>query len=165
MNDILYSPWRLNYILSEKDKSCIFCCKPQDNDDEKHLILYRSTHSFVILNLYPYNNGHLMIVPNKHVSRLEELDNNEITDLFCLLRLTEKVLNKVYHPDGLNIGMNIGKAAGAGIDDHLHVHIIPRWNGDCNFMTSVNGTRVIPEAFEQTYSKIKEEFDNESCKK
>jgi ATP adenylyltransferase len=160
MNNILYSPWRLNYILTEKDKKCIFCFKPLEDNDKDHLILFRSDYSFVIMNLYPYNNGHLMVVPNRHVSRLEELSSEEISDLFNLLKKTERVINKVYHPDGLNIGMNIGKAAGAGIDDHLHVHIIPRWNGDCNFMTCVNSTRVIPESFDLAYIKLKEEFDN-----
>lgn len=159
MNDILYSPWRLQYIISEKENQCIFCVKPNSKDDAKHLILYRTELSFVIMNLYPYNNGHLMVVPYRHVARLSDLEMDEVNDLFQLVQTTEGILTRVYHSDGFNIGLNLGKAAGAGIDEHLHVHIVPRWNGDCNFMHSINGTRVIPEAFEQAYAKIKEEFD------
>jgi len=161
MNDILYSPWRLQYILANKEKGCIFCLKPNENDDEKHLILHRSQLGFVIMNIFPYNNGHLMVVPNRHVSRLEMLSKKEIDDLFETVRLCEKVLTKVYRPDGLNIGLNLGKAAGAGIDEHLHVHIVPRWNGDVNFMTVIGGTRVIPEPFAEAYKRLKEQFDNE----
>ena len=165
MNDILYSPWRLQYILSNKDKECIFCVKPSENSDEKHLILHRSEYCFVIMNIFPYNNGHLMVVPNRHVPNLNELDKKEIDDQFETVQLCEKVITKVYNPDGINIGMNLGKAAGAGIDEHLHVHIVPRWNGDVNFMTAISGTRVIPESFEQAYSKLKEQFDNDKTEK
>lgn len=165
MNDVLYSPWRLKYILSEKDEKCIFCVKPSEKNDEKHLIPFRSEHSFVILNAYPYNNGHLMVVPNKHVSTLNQLNKTEIDDLFETVQLCERVIKQVYDPDGMNIGMNLGRAAGAGIDDHIHVHIVPRWNGDVNFMTAVSGTRVIPESFEQAFSKLKEQFDNEKSEK
>lgn len=165
MSDILYSPWRLQYVLSQKEKSCIFCVKPSAEDDEKHLILYRSQHCFVIMNTFPYNNGHLMVVPCKHVSSLTMLDDTEITDLFCTLRLSEKVIREVYHCDGLNMGINLGKAAGAGIDDHLHVHIVPRWNGDVNFMSAIGGTRTVPESFERAYSQLKEQFDSETSPK
>jgi ATP adenylyltransferase len=165
MSDILYSPWRLQYILSNKNTECIFCIKPSENKDDKHLILYRSELCFVIMNIFPYNNGHLMVVPNKHVPNLNGLKKEEIADLFETVKLCEKVITKMYSPDGLNIGMNLGKAAGAGIDQHLHVHIVPRWNGDVNFMTAISGTRVIPESFEQVYSKLKEQFDNEKTRK
>ncbi len=165
MSDILYSPWRLQYILSNKDNECIFCVKPSENNDEKHLILYRSEFSFVIMNVYPYNNGHLMVVPGKHVPNLNGLNQAEIADLFETVQLTEKVLTKVYSPDGINIGMNLGKAAGAGIDEHLHVHIVPRWSGDVNFMSALSGTRVIPESFDSAYQKLKEQFDNEKTEK
>jgi len=158
--DILYAPWRLSYILSEKEKGCIFCLKPNEENDEKNLILYRSVHSFIIMNMFPYNNGHVMIVPLKHVSNLSDLEVNEFQDLFDLVKFSEVVLKKHYRCDGLNIGMNLGKAAGAGIDEHLHVHIVPRWQGDSNFMTTVNGTRVIPESFERAYSQLKESFMN-----
>lgn len=161
MSDILYSPWRLQYILSKKDKECIFCVKPLEDNDKKHLILYRSTYCFVIMNIFPYNNGHIMVVPLKHVPNLNGLNKEEINDLFETVQLCEKVVTGVYSPDGMNVGMNLGKAAGAGIDEHLHVHIVPRWNGDVNFMSAIGGTRVTPESFEQAYSKLKEQFDNE----
>lgn len=164
-NNILYSPWRLQYILSEKDKECIFCIKPNEKDDEKHLILFRSNMCFVIMNAFPYNNGHIMVVPNKHASKLSELSNEEIDDLFETVKMSEKVLYQVYGCEGMNIGLNIGKASGAGIDEHLHVHLVPRWIGDSNFMTALSGTRVVPESFERAYSILKEQFDNESTPK
>ncbi len=165
MNSVLYSPWRLNYIIGEKEKQCIFCTKPTEEDDVCNLILYRSKLSFVIMNLYPYNNGHLMVIPNRHVAELSDLSTEEITDLFETVKLSEKILKTRYKPQGINIGLNIGKAAGAGIDEHIHVHLVPRWMGDCNFMTTVGGTRVVPEDFEQAYLKLKEHFDNEHIQK
>ena len=159
MNDVLYSPWRMKYILSKKDDECIFCIRPSEANDEKHLILYRSHHSFVIMNLFPYNNGHLMAIPYKHVSKLGDLSKEEISDLFETVQLCEKVMHETFSPDGLNIGMNLGKAAGAGIDTHLHVHIIPRWSGDVNFMTAVGATRVIPDSFENSFKQLKEKFE------
>jgi len=160
--NVLYSPWRMKYILAEKNNSCIFCL-PQEQDAE-HFVVHRSEHSFVILNLFPYNNGHLMVVPLRHVALLGDLSIEETANLFALVRRTEIVLRKIYHPEGINVGINIGKAAGAGIDDHLHIHLIPRWEGDTNFMTSVSGTRVIPEDFTKTYQVLKAGFDNEECK-
>jgi len=159
VDDYLYSPWRINYILSEKEKGCIFCIKPEQSDDAKNGILYRSKHCFVILNLYPYNNGHVMVVPYRHVASLYELSSEEINNLFSIVRITEKVLKDCYQCQGLNIGINEGNAAGAGIAEHIHVHLVPRWIGDVNFMTVVGGKRVIPEAFEVTYGKLKEQFD------
>lgn len=155
----LYSPWRLNYILSEKEKGCIFCLKPNEADDAKNGILFRSKTCFVIQNLYPYNNGHIMVVPYKHASSLFELSPDEINDLFSTVRVAERCLQDTYHCEGLNIGINEGKAAGAGIAEHIHVHLVPRWIGDVNFMTVVGGKRVIPEAFEETFRKLKEQFD------
>jgi ATP adenylyltransferase len=154
--DLLYSPWRLSYIISEKGKNCVFCFDPAD--DEKHLVVYRSQFSFVILNLYPYNNGHIMVVSNKHISSLNELDLAETQDIFETVRLCESVLKSVYNPEGINIGINLGKAAGAGIDDHLHIHLVPRWSGDCNFMTSISGTRMIPEDFEVSAKRLRDGF-------
>ncbi len=163
--DVIYSPWRLDYILSKKEDECIFCVKPQTDEDEKQLIPYRSQHCFVILNVYPYNNGHIMVVPYKHVASLDLLEKEELNDLFQTVQLSERVLRKVYSPDGMNIGMNMGKSAGAGIAEHIHVHIVPRWQGDVNFMNSVGGVRVIPESFERAYKQIKEQFDNEQVQK
>jgi ATP adenylyltransferase len=163
--DVLYSPWRINYILSKKDEECIFCLKPQAAEDEKHFIVFRSRYCYVILNVYPYNNGHIMVVPNRHVSSLGDLERKELNDLFETVQLSEKVLIKTYKPEGLNIGLNLGKSGGAGIEDHIHVHLVPRWQGDANFMSVVGGVRVIPESFEQAYKQIKEQFDNEWSKK
>lgn len=165
MSDILYSPWRLKYVISKKGKECIFCLKPDKKKDEKHLILFRSELSFVIMNTFPYNNGHLMVVPNQHAAKLTDLSNEEMKDLFKTVQLCEKVINTVYSPDGINVGINIGKAAGTGIDEHLHVHIVPRWLGDASFITSTAGTRVIPESFDRAYKLLKEQFDNEKDKK
>jgi ATP adenylyltransferase len=158
MPEILYSPWRMRYILSEKETRCIFCFA-DDSADREHLVLHRSASSFVIMNMYPYNNGHLMVVPVRHVPRLNDLTPEECDDLFRTVRLTEKVLTECYHPGGMNIGMNLGRAAGAGVEEHLHVHLTPRWDGDCNFMTAIGGVRVIPEDFETAYPRLKELFD------
>lgn len=158
----LYSPWRLDYILSDKSDGCIFCCQYDAKDDAKHLILYRSKHCFVMLNLYPYNNGHVMVVPYKHVPNISKLPKSALNDLFATVQLTESVLTKIYKCEGMNIGINIGKAAGAGVDEHVHVHLVPRWNGDCNFMTVVGGKRVIPESFETAYNKLKKAFKKHS---
>ncbi|MBT3169506.1 MAG: HIT domain-containing protein [Candidatus Cloacimonetes bacterium] len=165
MSDKLYSPWRLQYILSEKEKKCIFCIKPQENNDKKHLILHRAKHCFVIMNVFPYNNGHIMVVPNRHISRLNDLKMEELNELFATVQLSEKVLGKVYHCDGFNVGINLGKAGGAGIEEHLHIHIVPRWHGDVNFMTTIGGTRIIPENFEKSFTQLKKQFDNETLKK
>jgi ATP adenylyltransferase len=155
----LYSPWRLDYILSEKPENCIFCHKQAIEDDEKHLIVYRSLHCYVILNLYPYNNGHIMVIPFSHIPNLSQLPEAVLNDVFKIVQLAETVLYKVYKCDGINIGINIGKTAGAGVDEHVHVHLVPRWQGDCNFMTVVGGKRVIPEDFHYAYQKLKAEFD------
>jgi|SRR5690554_990028 ATP adenylyltransferase len=157
MSKNLYSPWRYEYLMAEKAAGCIFCIKPED--DEKRLVLYRSEHSFAIMNLYPYNNGHIMAVSNRHVANLNELELDELHDLFTTVRLCEKVLTKRYKSDGLNVGINIGKAAGAGVDDHLHVHIVPRWFGDANFMSTIAEIRVIPEDFEQAYKMLRKCFE------
>ena len=159
MYDILYSPWRLQYINSEKEKKCIFCLDHPVEDDARHLVLYRSEYSFAIMNLFPYNNGHLMIIPKKHTSSLLTLSEVERNDLFGLVTKAVSILETVYKPEGVNIGMNLGKAAGAGIDEHIHVHVVPRWSGDVNFMTSISGTRIIPEDFEKAYLRLKEQFD------
>jgi len=159
MTEILYSPWRMEYINSQKKDGCIFCLEHPEKEDEKHLILFRSEYSFVIMNMYPYNNGHLMVIPKRHISSLLSLNDDERNDLFALVQKTTGIIEEYYHPDGINIGMNIGKAAGAGIDEHIHVHIVPRWSGDVNFMTSIGEVRVIPEKFENAYQRLKEQFD------
>ena len=157
----LYSPWRIDYILQENEDGCIFCKKPSENDDKNLLILKRGEYTYIIMNLYPYNNAHLIVVPYSHKSNLSELKDTEMLEMFKMVQLSEQVLTKVYHPDGFNIGLNLGKVAGAGIADHLHIHIVPRWLGDTNFISTIGQTRVIPERIEDTYNKLKYEFSKE----
>ncbi len=156
--DYLWAPWRMEYILSEKPEGCIFCDKPAQNEDRKNLILYRGASCFVIMNYYPYNNGHLMIVPYRHVSALEDLTEKERNEMMAVLSHSGKILKKVMQPEGLNIGMNLGKTAGAGIDDHLHFHIVPRWNGDTNFMPVFGHTKVLPQGLVESWEELKPGF-------
>ena len=153
----LWAPWREEYVKKADNlKECFLCHYLTLKDGVKNLILYRGANSFIILNRYPYNNGHLMIAPIRHVGKLEELKEKELIELFSLIPKIILVLKKTYHPHGFNLGMNLGRCAGAGIKDHLHVHIVPRWEGDTNYMTVLSGTKVIPEALEESYKKIKE---------
>ena len=155
----LWAPWRLSYILSEKEQECFFCQKLQENaDDRKNFVLYRGTYAFAMLNIYPYNNGHLMIAPYAHVSHLSVLDDSRIAELFLVTRRCEQVLGEAFHPEGFNVGINLGKAAGAGLEEHLHVHIVPRWNGDTNYMTAISNTRVIPQGLNETYDMLQPLF-------
>ena len=149
----LWAPWRMKYIkgIDKKDEGCIFCTKPQLSDDKNNLILLRGKHSFVILNAFPYSNGHLLVIPYLHTSELDKLDESVSMELWRYIVLGKNVLKKAYNPDGFNIGMNLGRPAGAGIDQHLHVHIVPRWNGDTNFMPVLDETRVISEGLGDTY--------------
>ncbi len=137
---------------------CIFCNALASDQDEENLIAFRGKHCFVILNRYPYTSGHIMIAPYAHVARLNEATPDTLDEIARLTRHAELVLEQAYHPDGMNLGMNLGRAAGAGIADHIHMHMLPRWNGDANFMTSVAGTRIIPESLDETYSKIRQGF-------
>ncbi|PIE32356.1 HIT family hydrolase [candidate division KSB3 bacterium] len=151
----LWAPWRMAYILSEKEQGCFFCQKlRQVTDDERNFVLHRREHAFALLNIYPYNNGHILIAPYAHVGSLSELQREQITEVFEVTQLCERVLSNAVHPDGFNIGVNVGKAAGAGVEEHLHVHIVPRWNGDTNYMTTASNTRVIPQTLEDTYSAL-----------
>lgn len=152
----LWAPWRMEYILREEGNECIFCQKSKDNKDEENYILLRGKKCMVILNTYPYNNGHLMIVPYRHIDSVEDLEESEAQEMMKLLSLMTVSLKKVLSPDGFNVGMNLGDVAGAGIMDHLHLHIVPRWKGDCNFMPVLSDTKIIPEALQQTYQKLKE---------
>jgi ATP adenylyltransferase len=153
----LWSPWRIDYILSRKQKGCIFCKKPKEKEDRKNLILCRSRYAYVMMNRFPYNNGHLMIVPNRHSFDLEQLNREELEDLFLLLKASTKVLKQTLRPHGFNIGINIGIVGGAG-EKHLHFHIVPRWTGDTNFMPVLGETKVIPEYLENTYHKLYSAF-------
>jgi ATP adenylyltransferase len=149
----LWAPWRMNYILEDKKKGCFFCQKLKEKKNLKNLILYQGKYSFVIMNKYPYTNGHLMVAPKRHRLNLEQLDANESRELFELLKTSMRVLKTSLRPHGFNIGMNIGKMGGAG-ENHLHLHIVPRWAGDTNFMPVIGETKIIPEYLEKTYQKL-----------
>ena len=155
----LYAPWRLAYVKRDTKPAqadgCIFCDKPREDHDTENYIVVRAESCFVILNAFPYNNGHLMVVPFRHVSRPAELSDEENAELMTVAAQMTRILDMVYHPHGYNIGMNIGEAGGAGIAAHLHLHIVPRWNGDTNFMPVVADTKVLPELLAQTYEKLK----------
>lgn len=150
----VWAPWRIKYILSEKEDSCIFCVRNTGKCQKKNYILAQSKHAFVILNRYPYTAGHLMVVPNRHIPDLQSLKKSELNDLFQLVQFSSIALKQALHPDGLNIGANIGTAAGAGIEEHLHIHIVARWNGDHNFMPVIGKTMVISEYLEETYKRL-----------
>jgi ATP adenylyltransferase len=150
----LWAPWRMDYILNGNQKGCIFCKKPMEKKDKQNLILYRSKYAYVMMNRFPYNNGHLMVFPKSHCPDLEELGDREFQELFALLKISTRILRDRLHPQGFNIGMNIGKVGGAGFDEHIHFHIVPRWIGDTNFMPVIGGTKVVPEYLEKTYQKL-----------
>lgn len=154
--DTLWAPWRMKYILDPNKKAggCVFCVDTKTDGDKERLILHRGKLCFVILNLYPYNNGHMMVMPYRHISRLDELAPEENAEMMTLTQKCVVVLDEKFKPQGFNIGMNIGQAAGAGIDDHLHMHIVPRWNGDCNFMPVIGETKVMPQHLDATYAAL-----------
>lgn len=150
----LWAPWRMEYILSDKEKECIFCTKPFENKDRENLILYRGSLCYVIMNKYPYNNGHIMIVPYLHKSELTELSDDIISELIMLTKYSMECINKAFSPEGYNVGINIGAAAGAGIEEHLHLHIVPRWAGDTNFMIVTGEIKTIPQHLMDTYDEF-----------
>ena len=155
--DHLWAPWRMAYIESSGggDEGCIFCVKPEQDRDEENLILLRSTHCFVIMNKFPYNNGHLMIAPYQHVGDIGALDAPTLADMMATLQRCLVAENAALHPQGYNMGINQGKAAGAGIADHVHLHVVPRWNGDTNFMPVLADVKVMPDFLANTYRAIK----------
>ncbi|MFO8101144.1 MAG: HIT domain-containing protein [Dehalococcoidia bacterium] len=155
----LWAPWRIEYILSEKDTECIFCKKPAEDKDRENLILYRAGKNVVMLNKYPYNPGHLMVAPYKHVAKLDELDNEDLLEHVQLISRCVEMLKEVMNPEGFNIGINLGKVAGAGIEEHIHTHVVPRWNGDTNFMPVMSDTRTISEALDATYERLAGRLD------
>ena len=151
----LWSPWRLEYILTEKGERCIFCEKIADNGDQANYILHRGEKCYVMLNRYPYNNGHLMIIPYQHVPSLEQLEEDVLAEMMLMVNRSLQTLRRAMQPDGFNVGINIGKAAGAGIEEHVHIHVVPRWKADTNFMPIFSNTRGIPELLDETYRKLK----------
>jgi ATP adenylyltransferase len=155
--DILWTPWRIEYILSAKQPGCVLCEKVHADPakDPENLLLYRGQHCFIIMNLYPYNTGHLMVVPYLHTSDLVGLEPETMTELADLTRRSVALLKATLKPDGFNLGMNLGRVAGAGIDDHLHQHIVPRWGGDTNFMPVLADTHTMPELLPDTFAKLK----------
>ena len=157
----LWAPWRMEYIENEIDKpgkKCIFCEFPKANDDEKYLIPFRSEKCFVILNKFPYNNGHVLVVPYLHSGNYLELPDDVLLDLQQTIQKTIRVMKNIMNPHGFNVGMNIGRTAGAGIDEHLHFHIVPRWDGDTNFMPIISETKVVSESLQKTFKKFQNEF-------
>jgi ATP adenylyltransferase len=155
----LWAPWRMEYILEKKQKGCIFCEKPKEKKDKRNLILYQDKYALVMLNKFPYNNGHVMVVPKHHCSDLTQLGDKESQELFYLLKDTTRLLKTILHPHGFNIGMNLGKIAGAGVEDHVHFHIVPRWNGDTNFMPILGKTKIVPDYLEITYDSLHPVFE------
>ena len=160
--DRLWTPWRLAYVTEASTSTpgapgCIFCAALADLDVDP-LVVHRGVRAYVILNKFPYNNGHLMVVPHRHVGRLADLEGQEATEVMLLTRQAERVLVQVYSPHGFNMGLNLGTPAGAGIADHLHMHVVPRWNGDTNFISVVGETRVLPEELPATARRLRAAF-------
>jgi len=154
--DRMWAPWRDKYISNVGSTKCIFCIpkKPDPSDDKKRLILHRSEHSFVIMNKYPYNNGHIMVAPYKHASGLDLLSEETLMDMMRMINKVKKALDAAIKPHGYNIGANIGRTAGAGFDKHVHMHIVPRWNGDTNFMPVFTNVKVISESLGSLYKRL-----------
>ncbi len=154
--DILWSPWRMEYLKQEQrpDDACVFCNSIEGSDDRANLVLHRNTSCAIIFNRYPYNNGHLLIVPYRHIGDLEGLTPEESANVMHVVRYGVRILRHAYQPHAVNVGMNLGAAAGAGIPDHVHMHIVPRWEGDTSYMTVFSGTRVISEVLEDTYDRL-----------
>jgi ATP adenylyltransferase len=156
---VLWAPWRMTYILSnQKEGGCIFCPGEDRSQDETRLILHLGSLVMVIMNRFPYNNGHLLVAPVRHVPGLEQLSHEEMLALMLMVRRAKAILKEVMNPDGFNVGLNLGRVAGAGIEEHMHFHVVPRWDGDNNFMTVFSDVRVIPEHIQQTYHKLLPKF-------
>lgn len=155
---MLWAPWRIQYIQMERPEGCILCDKPAEHDDVRNYILQRGRLNFVIMNSFPYNPGHLMVVPHRHVAGLDSLTDEERAEHFALVARGIAILRESFTPGGFNIGANMGKIAGAGIDDHYHTHIVPRWQGDSNFMPVVADTKVLPQALAETFQKLSGKF-------
>jgi ATP adenylyltransferase len=157
--DYLWTPWRYQYITTTGAVGeCVFCAAARNPDDRVSLIVHRGEQNFVILNRYPYTSGHLMVVPYQHAAALEDVSEEASAEMMRLARTSVRHLKTLYHPEGLNLGLNLGTSAGAGIAGHLHLHVLPRWTGDTNFMTVVAETRVLPESLEETWTRVRAVF-------
>lgn len=156
---VIWAPWRMGYVEGPKDEGCIFCDKPKAGDPRASLVLAQTKHSVIMLNRYPYNNGHLLLAPKRHVGRFSSLPAQEYDDLCRALRKCVDILSEVLHPEGFNLGMNLGACAGAGVEDHLHWHAVPRWSGDTNFMPVVGDVRVIPQHLLESYDRLRPFFE------
>ncbi|MGE3272756.1 MAG: HIT domain-containing protein [Chloroflexota bacterium] len=154
----LWTPWRMNYVGGERPAGCIFCAKPAEDQDEQNLILGRSAHAYALLNLYPYNSGHLMVVPYLHTGDLAALPSDIAGDVMALTQRAIAAITEEYQPAGFNVGMNLGEVAGGSISAHLHVHVVPRWGGDTNFMPVTADTKVLPETLERTWQRLRRRF-------
>ncbi len=151
----LWAPWRANYILAKHGRRCPFCNKQKSKKDKTNYVIARGKHVFSILNLFPYNNGHIMVAPYRHVRDITELEDRELLEMIKFTKESQRLLSKVLKPEGYNIGMNLGKVAGAGIAGHVHLHIVPRWTGDTNFMPVLSGTKIISQSLDSLYEKLK----------
>ncbi len=158
--DTIWAPWRIDFIMQGEQPGCFLCRKPAENNDDKTFILYRGKYNYIILNAYPYNPGHLLVAPFRHIGAIGDLTADEANEHFSQIQLAVKLLDKTFHVAAYNTGMNLGRIAGAGVADHIHSHIVPRWQGDTNFMPVVADTKVLPEALEKTYYKLKEQLKN-----
>ena len=158
----IWAPWRMEYVLMEKPEGCILCDKPAEDDDDGNHILFRGKMNYVIMNSYPYNPGHLLVAPYRHVDGLDKLTKDELHEHADIVSKCITVLRRAFSATSFNIGTNMGKVAGAGIDEHVHTHIVPRWQGDTNFMPVIGGVRVVPEALDETYRKLKGKFSSRS---
>jgi len=157
---VLWAPWRMKYILSEeREEDCIFCPGDDRGKDEERLVLYVGPKTLAMMNRFPYNNGHLLVAPRQHAPSLDHLSDEETLDLLNVVRSSIDILKKVMNPEGFNVGLNLGRVAGAGMEEHMHFHIVPRWNGDTNYMTIFGEVRVIPEHIRETYKKLRPDFD------
>jgi ATP adenylyltransferase len=154
----LWAPWRMEYIESEKSDECIFCAALQSHDDAGNYVLHRGERCFVMLNAYPYTSGHLMVAPKEHVDSLEPLDDETLLELMKLTQRSLAAIGENYGPEGFNVGVNQGNVAGAGVEDHVHLHVVPRWAGDTNFMPVIGGARVLPQSLADSYEALKPLF-------
>ena len=164
-NQRIWAPWRLAYVMDaskDVEQGCIFCTKPAEGDDEANLIVHRGERCFVMLNLFPYTNGHLMVAPHEHVGALPELGAETVAELMALAQQAMRALERVYEPQGYNVGFNQGRVAGAGVEHHIHMHVVPRWGGDTNFMPVLGDTRVMPQSLEDSYAALKQSFQPSS---